>query len=237
MQVAQVDDRQAPTVDATKGKGTLERSLKANVPRTVGELDNFKRDEKASHTSAAVLVVVQADKDSVIGTFGDVRATPPPIPSTKDEADLPPAERAPATPAMHLGRGAIAPLLKEHTDVSDYTKQADAKLKDEGVTQEQLDMVDSGDLAEANKEKKRMVVQATTEPIAVQQMAQGERTRVDKELEAEERTGRAALVGRRKGGARDHRHTSRRARNATSRRSATTWPRRSTAATRPSRTM
>jgi hypothetical protein len=199
VQVAQVDDRQVPAVDETRGKGTLERSLKANVPRTVGELDNFKRDEKASHTSAAVLVVVQGDKDSVIGTFGDVRATPPPIPSTKDEAELPPPEGAPGTPAMHLGRGAIAPLLKEHTDVSDYTKQADTRLKDEGVTQEQLDMVDSGDLAEANKEKKRMVVQAATEPLAEQQMAEVERTRVDKDLQAEEHVGRAALAGRRKG--------------------------------------
>jgi hypothetical protein len=199
VQVAQVDDRQVPAVDETRGKGTLERSLNANVPRSVGELDNFKRDQKASHTSAAVLVVAQGDKDSVIGTFGDVRATPPPIPSTKDEAELPPPEGAPATPTMHLGRGAIAPLLKEHTDVSDYTKQADAKLKDEGVTQEQLDMVDSGELAEANKEKKRMVVQAATEPVAVQQIAQEERARVDKDLEAEEHVGRAALVGRRKG--------------------------------------
>ena len=199
VQVAQVDDRQVPTVDETKGKSTLERSLKANVPRTVGELDNFKRDEKAGHTSAAVLVVVQGDKDSVIGTFGDVRATPPPIPSTKDEADLPPPEAAPGTPAMHLGRGAIAPLLKEHTDVSDYTKQADTRLKDEGVTQEQLDMVDSGDLAEANKEKKRMVVQAATEPLAVQKMAEDERTRVDKDLQAEEHAGRAAIAGRRRG--------------------------------------
>ena len=57
---------------------------------------------------------------------------------------------------MNLGQGAIAPLQPEHTDVSKFTNEADAKLKEEGVTQEQLDMVDSGDLATANKEKKGM---------------------------------------------------------------------------------
>jgi hypothetical protein len=198
-QVGHVGDRQLPVVDENKGKGTLERSLDANVPRSIGALDNFKRDQKAKHTSAAVLEVVQGDKDSVIGTFGDVRVTPPPIVSTREQVDLPPPEGAPATAAMHLGRGAVAPLLKEHTDVSQYTKQADAKLQEEGVTQEQLDMVDSGDLAEANKEKKQMVRQAATEPLAVQQLAQEERTRVDKDLVSEERAGRGVLEGRRKG--------------------------------------
>jgi hypothetical protein len=198
-QVGQVGGRQVPEVDENKGKGTLLQSLKANVPRTIGDLDNFKRDRKAQHTGAAVLEVVQGDKDSVIATFGDLRATPPPAPSTKEPGELPPPEAAPSTGTMHLGRGTVAPLLKEHTDVSEYPMQADAKLKEEGVTQEQLDLVDSGDLADANKEKKLMVRQAATEPVAVQQMAQEERVKVDRELDQEERVGRGALQVRRRG--------------------------------------
>ena len=44
-----------------------------------------------------------------------------------------------------------------------------------------------------------MVRQAATEPLAVQQLAAEERTRVDKELVQEEQAGRAVLAGRRKG--------------------------------------
>jgi hypothetical protein len=197
-QVSVVGDRPAPVVDETKGKRTLAQSLAANVPKSIGVLDNFQRDKKAQHTGAEVLAVVQTDKIAVVATFGDVKLTPPPVPSGHEPVQLPPAEAAPPTPAMHLGRGAIAPLLKEHTDVSGYTKQADAKLKEEGVTQEQLDMVDSGDLAEANKEKKGMNKLAATEPVAVQKMANDERAKVDKELAHEEQTERGALSNRRK---------------------------------------
>ena len=197
-QVGVVGDRVAPVIDETKGKRTLAASLAANVPKSIGVLDNFQRDKKAQHTGAEVLAVVQEDKNAVTATFGDVRLTPPPVPSGHEPVPLPPAEGAPPTPAMHLGAGAVAPLLKEHTDVSEYTKQADTKLQEEGVSQEQLDMVDSGDLAEANKEKKGMKKLAATEPIAVQKMANDERTKVDKELAHEEQTERGALAARRK---------------------------------------
>ena len=197
-QVGVVGDRVAPVIDETKGKRTLAASLAANVPKSIGVLDNFQRDKKAQHTGAEVLAVVQEDKNAVTATFGDVRLTPPPVPSGHDPVPLPPAEGAPPTPAMHLGAGAVAPLLKEHTDVSEYTNQADAKLQEEGVSQEQLDMVDSGDLAEANKEKKGMKKLAATEPVAVQKMANDERTKVDKDLAHEEHTERGALAARRR---------------------------------------
>jgi uncharacterized protein DUF4157 len=197
-QVGTVGDRPVPVVDDNKGKGKLTQSLDENVPHSIGELDNFKRDKKAQHTGADVMEVVQGDRDAVVKTFGTLTVTPPPVRSTHEPVDLPPPEHAPSTATMNLGRDAIAPLQKEHTDVSAYTKQADSKLKEEGVTQEQLDMVDSGDLAEANKEKKGMAVQAATEPLAIQKMAQEERTKVDKELAHEEHAERGALVALRK---------------------------------------
>jgi hypothetical protein len=101
---------------------------------------------------------------------------------------------------MNLGQGAVAPLQKEHTDLSNYTKEADSKLKEEGVTQEQLDMVDSGDLAAANKEKKGMETTAKTEPLAVQKFAQQETDKVDKDLKQEEKKERDGLRAKRRAG-------------------------------------
>ena len=51
-QVNVVSDRPAPKVDASKGKQTLQETLRANVPRKVEDVDNFKRDKKAQHTGA-----------------------------------------------------------------------------------------------------------------------------------------------------------------------------------------
>ncbi len=197
-QVTTVGGRPAPVVNESKGKQTLQQSLAANVPRSIEDVDNFKRDKKAQHMGADVLKVVQGDKNAVTATFVDMEKTPPPTPPEHTPAALPPEEAAPPTGAMNLGQGAIASLQKEHTDLSNYTKEADGKLKEEGITQEQLDMVDSGDLAAANKEKKGMEKSAKTEPLAVQQFATQETAKVDQKLKQEEKAGRDTLRAKRK---------------------------------------
>ncbi|MGZ8158743.1 MAG: phage tail protein [Methylobacter sp.] len=199
-QVNTVSGRPAPAADENKAKQKLQDSLKENIPKSIEDVDNFKRDQKAQHMGADVMLVVQGDKNAVVSTFGDMQQTPPPAPPEHTPEALPPDEAAPPTDGMNLGQGAIAPLQNEHTDVSSYTKEADGKLKDEGVTQEQLDMVDSGELAEANKEKKGMEKSAKTEPIAVQTFARQATTKVDQDLKQEEKKGRDGLKAKRKAG-------------------------------------
>ncbi len=197
-QVNTVSGRTAPTVDENKPKQKLEESLRENIPQHVEDVDNFKRDKKAQHMGADVTKVVLSDKNAVTSTFADMEQTPAPAPPEQTPEALPPEEAVPPTTAMNLGQGAIAPLQKEHTDLSNYTKEADAKLKEEDITQEQLDMADSGDLAVANQEKKGMQATAKTEPLAVQTFAAQESTKVDKELKQAEKTGRDGLRAKRK---------------------------------------
>ena len=197
-QVGDVAERPAPVVEEKKGKTTLQESLTANLPKNIEAADNFKRDKKAQHMGADVLNVVQGDKNAVIGTFGAMTQTPPPTPPEETPVELPPVEEAPRTPVMKLGQGSIVPLLKEHTDLGGYTNEADRKLKEEGVTQEQLDMVDSGELADANKEKKGMALKAKTEPLAVQEAAKQEAVQVETSLEQEEKQGRATMQAKRR---------------------------------------
>ena len=199
-QVSVVSDRPTPKVDANKGKQTLQEKLGENVPKKIEDVDNFKRDKKGQHTGAEVLKTMQTDKSAVVSTFQDMGHTPPPAPREHEPEALPPTEAAPPTGAMALGQDGIAPLQKEHTDLSNYTNEADKKLSDEGVTQEQLDMVDSGDLAVANKEKKGMETAAKTEPIAVQKFAQEQGKTVEKDLKQEEAKQRADLNAKRKTG-------------------------------------
>jgi hypothetical protein len=199
-QVGEVGGRPAPPVDERKGKATLQESLAQNVPQSIEDVDNFKRDKKAQHMGADVMDVVQGDKNAVVSTFADMERTPAPTPPEQAPEPLPPPEAAPATSTMNLGQGAVAPPLPEHTDVSQYTNQADSKLKEEGVTQEQLDMVDSGDLAVANKEKKGMEQTAKSEPAAIQKFSQQEADKVDKDLKQEEKQKRGAAAAKRKAG-------------------------------------
>ena len=199
-QVTAVDGRPPPPVDANKGKQKLQDSLAANVPKSIEDVDNFKRDKKAQHIAGDVLQVVQGDKNAVVSTFVDMERTPPPAPPEQIPEPIPPPETAPGTADMNLGQGAVAPLQPEHTDVGKYTQEADAKLKEEGVTQEQLDMVDSGDLASANKEKGAMNTMAKTEPLAVQNFAKQQTDKVDKDLKQEEKKERGALSAKRNSG-------------------------------------
>lgn len=199
-QVGAVGARPAPPVDENKGKQKLKDSLAENVPRSIEDVDNFKRDKKAQHMGADVMQVVQGDKNSVVTTYADMERTPPPAPPEHAPEPLPPAEAAPGTGAMNLGQGAVAPLQPEHTDTSKYTNEADAKLKEEGVTQEQLDMVDSGDLATANKEKKGMDQMARSEPKAIQDFSRQQSGKVETELKQEEAKGRGKVSARRKAG-------------------------------------
>ena len=200
IQVGEVGGRPAPPVDERKGKQRLQESLAENVPKSIEDVDNFKRDQKAAHMGADVMEVVQGDKNAVVSTFADMERTPQPMPPEQTPEPLPPPEVAPQTATMNLGQEAVAPLQPEHTDVSQYTNEADAKLKEEGVTQEQLDMVDSGDLATANKEKKGMEQTAKTEPLAVRKFAQQQTQKVDSDLKQEEKQQRGALTIKRKAG-------------------------------------
>lgn len=197
-QVTAVGARPAPPVDESRGQSKLQESLRKNVPKKIEDVDNFKRDKKAQHMGADVMQVVTGDKNAVVSTFADMGQTPPPAPPEHTPEELPPQEVAPSTPAMNLGQGAVAPLQPEHTDVSKYTKEGDAKLKEEGVTQEQLDMVDSGELADANKEKKGMEKTATTEPLAIQKFGQQEAAKIDGDLKQDEKKERNALTAKRK---------------------------------------
>ena len=197
VQVDAVKAKPEPRIDPSKGDSTLQASLADNVPHTIEDVDNFKRDMKAQHTGADVLQAMQVDKNAVVGTFSEMEHTPQPVPPEHAPETLPAPEAAPGTGAMNLGRDAIAPLQPEHTDMSKYSREADGKLKEEGVTQEQLDMVDSGDLATANADKKKLDRDVRAAPGEMGKQVKQEAQRVDRELGHEEREQRGKIVAHR----------------------------------------
>ena len=67
VQVEAVKAKPEPRIDPAKGDNTLQASLADNVPRTIEDVDNFKRDMKAQHTGADVLQSMQGDKNEYRG--------------------------------------------------------------------------------------------------------------------------------------------------------------------------
>lgn len=199
-QVGGVAARPAPPIDAGVGKAQLQAALRDNLPRTLEEVDNFKRESRGQRMSAEVALSIHADKSAVVGTFGELRTTPPAAPDDRVTQALPPEEAAPATPAANLGRGLVAPLLPEHTDLSAYTQQADARLKEEGITQEQLDMVDAGDLAQAREGKTQLAKAVSTQPAEARAFATDQAAEVDKGLTQEATRERGAMRSQRRAG-------------------------------------
>jgi hypothetical protein len=199
-QVGTVEAKPPPKVDIAKPRARLRESLAENVPRTLEDVDNFKRDMKAQHIGADVLQVVHGDKDAVMGTFGEVRTTPAPVPTDHVTKELPPMEAAPATAAMNLGAGTVAPLRRQDLDVGQYTRDADRRLTEEGVSQEQLDMVDSGELADARREKLGLEKNAVAQPAAAQAFAKEQANAVSTELRLQETKERSALHAHRRQG-------------------------------------
>jgi hypothetical protein len=198
VQVGQIDERKVPAPAENKIRQQLQTAISDSIPQTIEDVDNFKSDNKAARMGEAVLSSVQADKNAVVTTFLDIGNTPEPAPHAQTVVALPAEEIETATPEMNLGQDAIAPLQPEHTDVSNYAKETDARLKEEGITQEQLDMVDSGDLATAGKEKKAMEKMAKSEPQAIQNFARQEGETVENDLKKEEKIERDKLKSRRK---------------------------------------
>jgi hypothetical protein len=199
-QVEALGAKPEPKPDPGAAKQSLQKSLDENIPQTIEDVDNFKKNQKATHISRNVMNVVQGDTNEVTDTFGEMEKPRPPAPPTHTPEALPPEETAPATPNMQLGAGAVAPLKAEHTDMSKFSKDSDELLKKEEISQEQLDMVDSGDLAEANKDKKQLKKDVQEQPAQVRHEAEKERKQVDTSLQQEEQKGKTELKNKRKAG-------------------------------------
>ena len=100
---------------------------------------------------------------------------------------------------LNLGQNAVPPIKDEQTDLSEFDKQSDDLLEKEGITEEQLDMVDEGELFEAGKERKDVKKKAAEEPAKLKEMSQQETAKVEfekskknKEQEIKEKLGSQA---------------------------------------------
>ena len=80
----------------------------------------------------------------------------------------------------------VGEIQTEHTDLSNFENESDQMLNEEQISDEQLEMVDAGDLAEANKERKQLKENVKQGPKEAKQLEQEQKQQVAEELNREE---------------------------------------------------
>ena len=192
-QVATVEQAEAPQPDEQAAKQQFDQALENAVPNSLEEVDKFKEEGKGRVVGEAVKGVVSGDTEQVKATYQEVGNAPEPAAPESEPDALPEMEAAPETEAVDPGDGLVGSVQAEHTDFSDFENESDDMLKEEGIEEEHLAMVDEGDLAEANKERKQLKTQVKEGPAEVKAEEEREKQQVNEELKKDELEGRQKM--------------------------------------------
>lgn len=193
-----------PVAEKSKAESqnALKNAIEEVMPKSLGDVRDFKNKGKAKHISNAVSSQVKGDVGSVKSSFGGMAKTPAAAPAEKGTG-LPLPEEAAEVEQLNMGAGVIPKIEPQHLDTTDYLKQNDDLLKKEELPQEHLDMVDSGDLAEANKQRTQLKADAAEQPKEIQETAATEHKQLNADMHAEEKHGRQAMAKHRGGKLKD----------------------------------
>ena len=204
------------------------------MPKSVEDVDNFKRDKKAQHTGADVMKVVQDDKNAVVVDVSGHGATRRAPRRREHEPEaLPPPEIAPPTGAMNLGKDGDCAAAKGAHRRHELHQRSRRQAKAKKASRRTSSTWSTAAIwPTANKEKKGMEKSAKTEPVAVQKFAQQAGSEVDDDLKQEETKRRGELTSQAQGRACTATKTKQQRRQEPLwKRSATRSPPRSTAST------
>jgi hypothetical protein len=191
-QIETVDQVAAPQPDEAQAKAEFNTAMERAVPRSLEEVDEFKERGKGRLVGQAVKGVVGQDTEEVKGTYQAIENAPEAAPPAPEEP-LPELESAEPTSAIGMGDGVVGQVQPEHTDLSQYEKNSDQQLEDEQISQENLDMVDEGELAEANQERKALKTKVKEGPKEVKQLEVEQKQQVNKDLGKEEQSGKQTM--------------------------------------------
>jgi len=197
-QVTKLNDAKAPAPDESESKSTMQSAIEDAVPSTIEALNEFKSKGKGKIVGNKVLGKVKGSVDEVKNTYQDIKDKPAPKQPEQLPKELPEEEAVQDTVHLDMGKGAVPSLKDEHTDFSEFEQQSDDLLKKEEVSEEQLEMVDEGDLADAKKERSGLKEKVTNEPSKIKEFADKASGKVSQDLDKEEAISRATMRNKRK---------------------------------------
>ena len=199
-QVNTLEGAEEPKANDAEIKSEMNKAISDAVPSKVKELNEFESEKKAQVIGNKVLAGTTKQVGDIKGTYNEIETAPPPAESPVPEA-LPEIEKAPDTANLNLGKGAVPAVPKEQTDLSSFEEEADGIYEKEGVSkdmQAEFENVDSGDIAEANKEKTTLKDKVANEPANLQSFAAQQQNKVETDLQNEEEKAKSSMEEKRK---------------------------------------
>ncbi|WOD42847.1 eCIS core domain-containing protein [Hwangdonia lutea] len=198
-QVKTLEKAQAPESNEQAIKREMDKAISDAVPKKIKELNEFESGKKAQVIGNKVLASTAKQVGEVKGTYNEIDKK-----AEAHESDVPVAipsiEQSPNTPALNLGKGAVPSVPQEQTDLSNFEEEADNIYEKEGISkdmQAEFENVDSGDIAEANKEKSVLKDKVANEPANLQDFAKQKQNKVETDLQAEEAEAKSSMEAKR----------------------------------------
>ena len=179
--VQQIEALPKPEAKKEDANKTLLNSIENHLPTTVEGVESFKKDGIAQLIGDEVKNTVQEKTQEINSNFSKINTVEKSA-DPKKATPLGEIEKAAPTPELNLGAALIPKLQEETLDLSNYTTESDNILKREGIKQEHLDMVDSGDLAEAKGLLDEVKTKSQQEPGALKKEEQEEHNKASQEL-------------------------------------------------------
>lgn len=195
-QVETVEAVAAPDPKEAVAKAKMTETLQKNVPTSLKQVDEFKEKGKGKEIGDSVKGVVSSDTEGVKSTYQEVENAPPPEPAAAPDV-MPEPEAAPAAANPNMGEGVVGETSPQQQDMSEFSKGTDDAVKKEGIEEENLKMVDDGDLGTANKERADLKKQVAEAPSVIQKTEQTEKKAVQQEVQKEEANAKSQIKNKR----------------------------------------
>ena len=191
-QVEKVEQAPAPPSDPEGTKATMEQAINDSVPSSVKKMNEFKSQGKAQVIGTKVMEKTTKEVNAVQDSYKKVEESPQAAPPPQAET-MPETEAAPETANMNLGKDAVPDVNEAQLDTTQYSEESDALMEKEGISEEQLEMVDKGPLAEAKENRKELKKKTEEEPAQIREMATEKQNQVEADMQAEEQQAKTAM--------------------------------------------
>lgn len=172
----------------------FKRDFEDNAPQDLSELNLFGK--KAKSISRKVLDAVGHEVNNTQQELGQMGKTPKPL-DLGTPTPLPAPEVAPPTQRLQLGKNAVPDISDEKVDMTKFTDDIGGAQAEEGISDEQLSMVDSGPLLRAQESKDEAGEKAGAAPNALKAYAAERKRRVEADMDLEENVARKDMRSKR----------------------------------------
>ena len=190
--VNELSNASADAVDQAQAKGTALSKLSSLMPKTLEDVDNFKENQIATKVTTEVATDVNSKTSGIQSTFQKI-SEPEKTELPKDATPLTDIEEAAPTSKLSMGADILKPADEETLKLDAYKDESDNLLKKEGISDEHLSMVDSGELAEAKAEKEGIQTKVENGPQAVRDEEKKLQESSSQELDQQEESSRKQM--------------------------------------------